>query len=108
MRLQFFIAITLCLLLFILAIEYELPNWVHWINLALVLASTCLLVVSMYGASSYVCCECGEKFDPTFWNWATSIKNSAKATRRVTCPKCKKRKWSKHASFIKEKDGNKN
>jgi DNA-directed RNA polymerase subunit RPC12/RpoP len=48
------------------------------------------IVVSMYGASSYVCCECGEKFDPTFWNWVTSVKNRFKAARRVTCPKCKK------------------
>jgi len=102
--LQFFIAITFCLLLFILTTEYGLPNWVYWVNLALALASTCLLVASMYGASSYVCCECGEKFNPTFWNWVTSVKNSFKATRRVTCPKCKKRKWSKHVAFIKEKN----
>jgi DNA-directed RNA polymerase subunit RPC12/RpoP len=101
--LQFFIALTLCVLLFVLTTEYGLPNWVHVVNLSLAVVSTCLLVVSMYGTSSYVCCECSEKFNPTFKDWSTSIKNSAKATRRVTCPKCKKRQWSKHTAFIKEK-----
>jgi DNA-directed RNA polymerase subunit RPC12/RpoP len=61
----------------------------------------------MYGTSAYICCECGEKFNPTFKDWSTSIKNSAKATRRVTCPKCKKRQWSKHTAFIKEKNNSK-
>jgi DNA-directed RNA polymerase subunit RPC12/RpoP len=61
----------------------------------------------MYGTSSYICCECGEKFNPTFKDWSTSIKNSAKATRKVTCPKCKKKQWSKHTAFIKEKTDNK-
>ena len=102
--LQFFIAITFWTLLFILTIEHGLPIWVHWINLVLFLVSTCLLVASMFGASAYVCCECGEKFNPTFKDWSTSIKNSAKATRRVTCPKCKKRQWSKHTAFINEKE----
>jgi len=105
--LQFFIAITLCVLLLVLTTDYGLPTWVHWINLPLAVASTCLLVASMYGTSSYICCECGEKFNPTFKDWSTSIKNSTKATRRVTCPKCKKRTWSKHTAFIKEKNNSK-
>jgi len=105
--LQFFIAIALCLLLFVLTTEYGLPNLVYGATFALALVSTCLLVASMYGASSYVCSKCGEKFNPTFKDWSTSIKNSAKATRRVTCPKCKKRQWSKHTAFIKEKTNDK-